>query len=548
MKKLTTLIVLCLSGLLICSQKTAAATQSVLDLSLNCAPLPPSVGRVVNVYSAVGLVQAVNTAQAGDVILLADGTYNLSGKVLWMDVPNLTLRSASGNREAVILDGNYQTTEMITITKSNVIIADLTIKRAYTHPIHVVTEDGDTLNTKLYNLHIIDPGEQAIKINPGTSGGYPDSGEIACSLIELTDAGRPHIRNNCYTGGVDGHQARDWVVRDNTISGFWCESGLSEHAVHFWRGSRDTVVERNTLLDNARGIGFGLSTSGDSRTYPDDVCPGTSGYVDHFGGLARNNFIAANDGDLFNSQSGFDCGVCLWNACRADVLHNTVFTANPAKTFSAIEWRYANTSVELYNNLVNDVLMERNGASALCAGNLTNAQAGWFVNAAQGDLHLLASAASAIDQAPPPLKVTDDIDGEARPFGPAADVGADEYNLPPPDAVRNLRLRNAELSDGNLHFQLTWTESSRSISTEIRWSTQPIQSGTWQAAQLLVSNLPAGSEQYTAAIPYSESTLYIALRAKNIEDEWSELSNLAFWPSEDTFLPVIYTFNPQKNE
>ncbi len=374
MKKTIILSALLLFVFLINNQQPARATAVVFDLPPKCAPLPASAGRMVNVNSVDGLMQAVDTAQTGDVILLANGTYNLNGKYLWIDVPNLTLRSASGDREAVILDGNYQTTEIITITQSNVVIADLTIKEANTHPIHIVTDGGDTLNTKLYNLHIIDPGEQAIKINPGTSGGYPDNGEIACSLIELTDTGRTHIRNDCYTGGVDGHQARDWVVRDNIISGFWCESGLSEHAVHFWRGSRDTVVERNILLDNARGIGFGLATSGDSRTYEDNPCPETSGYVDHFGGTARNNFIAVNDGILFNSQYGFDCGISLWNNCQSDVLHNTVYTANPVKTFSAIEWRFPNTSIELYNNLVNDQLMERDGASAVSQGNLSNAQ------------------------------------------------------------------------------------------------------------------------------------------------------------------------------
>ncbi|MCD6400417.1 MAG: hypothetical protein J7L73_00680, partial [Anaerolineales bacterium] len=119
-----------------------------------------------------------------------------------------------------------------------------------------------------YNVHIIDPGEQAIKINPVDNEHFPDYGTVACSHIELTDSGRTHIRNNCYTGGIDAHRARGWVVRDNLIEGFWCASGLSEHAVHFWKGSRGTLVERNDLDNNARGIGFGLIESGEGRTYP----------------------------------------------------------------------------------------------------------------------------------------------------------------------------------------------------------------------------------------------------------------------------------------
>jgi hypothetical protein len=117
-------------------------------------------------------------------------------------------------------------------------------------------------------VHIIDPGQQANKINPAAANAYPDDGVNACSHIELTDVGRPHIRNNCYTGGIDAHQAEGWVIRDNLIEGFWCENGLSEHGIHLWRGCRDTVVERNVLRENARGIGFGLAESSSGRTQP----------------------------------------------------------------------------------------------------------------------------------------------------------------------------------------------------------------------------------------------------------------------------------------
>ena len=229
-----------------------------------CPALPPPAGTTVAVGTAEQIYHAVNTADPGTTILVMDGTYNLgsSGRYLWIDTPGLTLRSASGNREAVILDDDYSGSEIITVAASNVTIADLTIKRAGTHPIHVVsTDDGDTLHTLIYNVHIIDPGQQAIKINPNLAKThFTDDGTVACSTIELTDAGRAKvlaINESCYTGGVDGHWSRGWVIRDNVIKGFWCETGLSEHGVHFWTGSRDTLVERNKFVDNARAVGFG---------------------------------------------------------------------------------------------------------------------------------------------------------------------------------------------------------------------------------------------------------------------------------------------------
>ncbi len=419
--------------------------QPLIDADL-CQPLDPPTGPTIAVNTVAELQNAVNTADSGDIILIADGVYNLNGVYLRIDTPNVTLRSASGNREAVVLDGNYATTEIIQVVASNVTIADITLREAYYHPIHVMTTDtGDTLDTVIYNVHIIDPGEQAIKINPAADGTYPDDGLIACSHIELTDAGRPHIRNNCYTGGVDAHQAEGWVIRDNLIEGFWCDSGLSEHGIHLWRGCRDTLVERNVLNDNARGIGFGLVTSGDARTYPDNPCPTAGGgYVDHYGGIIRNNFVFANQASLFASEYGFDCGICLWQACGAQVFNNTV--ASTTAPFSSIEWRFDNTVVEIKNNLVSHNLNDRGGSSVL-ANNLGNAPLTLFVDGANGDLHLVDTAVTAIDQAVTLAEVTDDVDGDGRYTGAAPDIGADEF-------MPSLRLTG---SPGNQTIGLNWT-------------------------------------------------------------------------------------------
>lgn len=43
------------------------------------------------------------------------------------------------------------------------------------------------------------------------------------------------------------------TVGDATPAG-----GAPEHGIHFWTGSRGTLVERNLLKNNARAIGFGL--------------------------------------------------------------------------------------------------------------------------------------------------------------------------------------------------------------------------------------------------------------------------------------------------
>jgi hypothetical protein len=398
-----------------------------------CAPLPAPTGNVVSVNPTMtGQLQAlVAQALPGDTIVFDSGTYELNGAYLWVGTSGVTLRSKSGNPGDVILDGGYSTTEVITVAASQVTVAELSIHRPRTHAIHVVSTDAsDTLGTRLYRVSIVDPREQAIKINPhGAKLHFPDSGEIACSRMLLTDTGRPHVNptaGGCYTGGIDAHAARDWLVRDNHIEGFWCPTGLAEHAIHFWSGTRDIIVERNVMLNNARGVGFGLSNSGEARTYADNPCPaaGTS-YVGHYGGIVRNNFVAGTRPELFSSSAGFDTGIMFWAACNPKAIHNTIVATG--KLFSAIEWRFPTASgVELTNNLTTHALLERDGASGTQAGNVTSATPAMFADVAAADLHLVPAASTALD---PGVAVaaglcTEDIDGEPR--SPTPDVGADE--------------------------------------------------------------------------------------------------------------------------
>lgn len=379
----------------------------------------------------VGQLQGlISNSKPDTTFVFADGTYALNGAYLWISAPGVALRSASGDPSAVILDGGYQTTEIVTVAASSVTIAELTLRRAYTHGIHVTSGDaGDTLDTNIYRVHVEDSREQAIKINPNGSGYYSDGGAVACSRLTLSDAGRPQINptaGGCYTGGIDAHQARDWVIRDNHIEGFWCRNGLSEHGVHLWRGSRDTVVERNVFVNNARAVGFGLAESGAARTFADAPCPTAgSSYVGHYGGIVRNNFIVVNRQELLDSAAGFDAGIAFWSACNAKAVHNSIVSTGA--NFSSIEWRFAtSTGIEITNNIVTHSLRPRNGAVATQAGNLESAPLTLFENVGSADLHLVAGAAAAIDQgvAVAAGVCDSDFDGDAR--SAQRDVGADE--------------------------------------------------------------------------------------------------------------------------
>lgn len=393
-----------------------------------CEPLPPPAGQVIEVApeQAATLQSILDAARPGDTVQLLDGLYALP-QTLVLRRPGVTLRSKSGDRSRVVLDGRYVARDLVLIQKSDVTVADLTLTRSYWHLVHVVPEGGSISGTLLHNVRGVDGGEQFVKVNPA-SGRFADSGVIRCSSFELTDEGRANVRNNCYTGGIDLHQGRGWHIYANVLGGFWCTAGLAEHAIHVWTGSRDTLVERNVVINSARGIGFGLGASVHGRTYDDRPCNGASP-VGHFAGGIVNNFVAATDPRLFTSAAGFDVGIGLEQSCETSVLHNTV-VSTAAPRSSSIEWRFSNSLATVANNLVTHNLLERNGGRAIQGGNIERAPLSWFVNVAEANLRLTADADAAIDRAVPlEVQLTTDIDGEER--GPMADVGADEYVSPP---------------------------------------------------------------------------------------------------------------------
>jgi hypothetical protein len=399
-----------------------------------CDPLPAPSGVVIEVTpdQADELPGIVRDAEPGTTISLADGTYRMTGsgeasRRIQIVSEGVTLRGGSGDPEAVILDGEYVTEEIVTVSASNVTIADLRIERAVFHPVHVLGGPvGNTTGTRLRNLRIVDGGEQFVKIN--TSGAnpntYADDGIVECSRFELSDAGRPHVvpdPGGCYTGGIDAHQARGWIVRGNTFVGIHCTNGsLAEHAIHFWTASRDTLVEQNTISDCARGIGFGLGDGGGNapdRAYADDPYPGV-GYVGHYDGVIRNNVIA------IGPSFGFlDTGIELEQARGARVLHNTVI--HPESAFASVSHRFSNTVVTLENNLVRTI-RARDGSSASGDSNLENVVDELFRDASAHDLHLVSGATAAIDQGIALGDAGDDIDGSPHDNG-EPDLGAHEF-------------------------------------------------------------------------------------------------------------------------
>lgn len=389
----------------------------------DCAPLPAPSGRVIDVdpSQAASLNGIVFDAPAGSTIRLAPGMYQVP-TILQLRADGVTVRSLDDDPTSVVLDGSYTVPEIFQVTANDVTIAHITITHAVDHLVHAFPPgDGSTISgLHLYGVHFIDSGEQFVKVNEVGDGGYVDDGRVECSTFRMTDEGRPNVEpccGGCYTGGIDAHSAWGWVVSQNSFDGIYCDNGgLAEHAVHFWKGSRDTIVENNIITNCARGVGFGLEGGTGDRIYPDNPHGGAN--LAHYDGIIRNNSIYA-DIDYF------DTGIEADETQEPLIAHNTVITPGGAAFFSSIDYRFATTQVVIKNNVV-DVITQRDGATGDVSNNLEGTPLGYFVDAANADLHLNDSAADALGAGVPLSEAGLDIDLEPHD-ATAPDLGADEH-------------------------------------------------------------------------------------------------------------------------
>jgi hypothetical protein len=369
-------------------------------------PLPPPTGAVVNVSTEPQLQAAVRSLTSNTTIVIAPGTYVLTSTLYLKAVTNVGIRGATSNSDDVVLAGpgmaqpNYGNVPFGIWTGdgvSGITIANLTIRDLFFHPIIF---NAGTSNPRVYNVHLIDAGEQFIKSNPDDAGGGTDNGVVEYSVIEFTTRAKDD-----YTKGVDVHTAKNWVIRNNLFRNITAPPGqVAGPGVLVWRGTSNTIVEGNTFVNCDRGIMFGAD---------DYYSPS------HSGGIIRNNFFFRTA-----SQPG-DVGIILSDSPNTQVLNNTLYVSGTYG--SPLEFRYPGTAnVLIANNLVDGIIKSRDGGTATLTTNYEGAGPDMFVDAAAGDLHLSGNAIPAIDRGTPFATVVDDWDGQARPQGPGYDIGADE--------------------------------------------------------------------------------------------------------------------------
>ncbi len=378
-----------------------------------CGWTPPATVAVQHVRSVSELYRAVGGARGATTILLADGEYMLD-RMLDVQMPGMVIRGASGDPSKVVLRGAGMTEGQvgvaISISVSNVTIADLTIGYVGFHGIQVRGERGAS-RVMIHHVRVVDTGQQLIK--GSTDGGtlHADEGVVACSTLEYSD----HAPGN-YTNAVDVLGGNNWVVRDNTIRrirGIAAEGWASGPAILFWANSQGTKVESNVIIDSFRGIAFGLGPGFSGRFARD-----REAFYDHQGGWIRNNVVV-------NLNSWADEGIETSAAGRVAVDHNTVLTGGGLSW--AISARFPGTIVFARNNLTSKPLIRRNGGQARVGGNVSGASSAWFVDAPHGNVALNGTNLTALNAGVPLAAVSEDASRQPRTQGKAPDAGAFEY-------------------------------------------------------------------------------------------------------------------------
>ncbi len=397
------------------SHRSGTPTGQLPDFSWvpQAPPLPAPAGRVIHVRTVDQLFAAAEQVPPGGTILVEDGVYKIP-RYFEIHTDGVTLRSASGNREKVILDGaESRHGELIGISRcSGVTIAHLTIRN--------VRWNGFKLNSNLqsHEVTIYDciiqniwqrgvkapavPEELADKLSPRRCriqyclfyNERPKTWEDDPTDTLQTFGGN-------YVGGIDAMQAREWVISDNVFWGIRGRTGEARGAIFLWMDSRDCVVERNVIVSCDSGICLGNSYR--SR-FP----------IHCIGCVVRNNFIvgAPENGILADYTDN----------CR--ILHNTVHCPD-SRLKRLIRLVHDNPGLVVANNLLSGPEMRIESDSPVkLSGNFTGEVTGFFQDISRGNLHLrqaVDSFSAWVDRHP---EVPEDFDRRLRPL--RTHVGADD--------------------------------------------------------------------------------------------------------------------------
>jgi len=381
---------------------------------------------IVNVATAGELTTAIGNADAGDEIVLADGTYALTANVncnaTGTAAEPVIVRAANPLAAHITFDalegfkvnGPHWHFEGLDVT--GVCAQDSNCEHAF----HV---SGAATNFVLRDSRVRDFNAQ-IKVNASFLNNVWVMPHIG--LVEYNEFGDTHSRatSNPVTK-INIDTGDYWIVRGNYIHDGQKNGGdNTSYAAFMKSGGNHGLFERNLVIcskDTTGGTRIGLSFGG-GGTANQFCAPAFNASVDcnpeHTDGTMRNNIIV----------NCSDVGVYLNEATSSHVLYNTLIGTG------GIDFRFSTTSGEAVGNLMTSIPRIRDTATMSESGNMTNVAVSqfqaWYTAPLTGDLSVKGDVSSLIGAGPMRTDVTNDYCGAARPSG-GLTVGALEHSVVP---------------------------------------------------------------------------------------------------------------------
>ena len=373
--------------------------------------LPDAGGEVVRVSNVRELIDALEAARAGQTILVAEGHY-LMPHYVEIRADDVTLRSASGQRERVVLDGaRSRDGEMLGVRAcSGVTIADLTIQNIKWNGFKINSETNVQRLT-IYNCivhNIWQRGVKGVKVPPQDRQAVrPKNCRIRYCLFyndrpKRLDDDPADIAKGNYIAGIDVMYPQSWVISDNVFVGIQGRTQEGRGAIFLWFDAQDCVVERNIIVDCDVGVQLGNPHRAD-------------GIKSHCTGcVARNNFITRAP----------EAGIVTTYTKDCKVLHNTIHDPE-SRLGRLIRTVFANDGLVVANNLLSGPRMSNESDSEIrFVHNLVRDVTDALVDPQRGDLHLNAAAKNLPIMAPKLPQAQEDIDRQPR--NAESCIGADE--------------------------------------------------------------------------------------------------------------------------
>jgi hypothetical protein len=421
-------------------------------------------------------VASTSPVQGGDTIVVRTGTYTLSSAV------DFQKSGSPGNPISLVAESGVSLNVTASSTPGGALdlynVHDWVIDgfRLNDAPHYGIALHGCT-NVTVQNCHVYRAQASGIIVNVsnwGTNDIYPvpqnwnikilnntfeqanwNLGDNEGVSLWATDgfeiAGNTLI--DCRHEGIDAKTGvRNGTIHHNTVRGqynLWPGTGMGVYIDGWHYETYNIDIYDNVIHDSEEGFEIQCEdcdkpgTSGsvhDIRIFNNVVYHNTdiqnSGWkgrgMSFFGGIGH----PVHDVHVFNNTfvGSQRLGIHVDNAAAWNLfIRNNIIVNNGS---ADVQVDHA-MSVTVENNLLSTQVVNSIGSGLTASGNFVDDPL--FMNAAGNDYHL-QSGSPAIDRASGTDVPTTDFDGNVRPIGSAADLGAFEYGISMPFAPQGLKL------------------------------------------------------------------------------------------------------------